>query len=167
MPIPIAIPVRWGDGDRLARVSYVGRDGFGAVLDSADLHDGRLGLLQHQLFVNRANLGLLFVSLLPARAILFSRGQRNIVLEVPHASGVFGVDLQRVFVTLEIDALAFGVDFMLAVGLVPFGDGRVLVHVLDDLAPADAGVVRAEGNFALLRGLGNNAHLHAAEVLIY
>src|SRR4029077_18296080 len=110
--------------------------------------------------------GLFFVGLLAAGAIFFRGGQRDIVLEVADAGGVFGVNLQGMLVGVEIDFLALGVDFVLAVGLVPFGDGRVLVHVLDDLAPAYAGVVRAEGNFALLRGIGDDAHFGATEIVV-
>ena len=54
---------------------------------------------------------------------------------------------------------------MLAVLLVPVRDLRVLVHVLDDLPPADAGVVGAEGDLAHLRRVGNDAHLGAAEIV--
>ncbi len=83
-----------------------------------------------------------------------------------HASGIFSIDLERVLVALQIDLLALRVDFMLAVLLVPFGHGRILVHVLDDFAPADARVIGAEADLALLRGIGNDAHLGAAEVVI-
>src|SRR5579872_1140011 len=55
---------------------------------------------------------------------------------------------------------------MLPVSLVPLGYGRILVHVLDDLPPAYAGVICAEGNLALLRGVGNDAHFGAAEVVV-
>src|SRR5437016_6689350 len=64
-----------------------------------------------------------------------------------HASSVLGVDLERVLIAIEVHLLPLGVDFMFAVSTIPLGDGRVLVHVLDDLAPADAGVVRAEGDY--------------------
>ncbi len=40
------------------------------------------------------------------------------------------------------------------------------MHLLDDVAPAHAGVVRAEGDFAFLRGVGNDALLGAAEVVV-
>src|SRR2546421_440113 len=83
-----------------------------------------------------------------------------------HASGVFRVNLERVLVRSEINALPLGIDFMLAVRPIPLRDGRVLVHVLNDLAPADAGIVRAEGNLALLRGVRDDAHLGAAEVVV-
>src|SRR5262249_35102750 len=59
-----------------------------------------------------------------------------------------------------------GEDLMAAMLLVPFGDGRVLVHVLDDVAPADAGVVGAETDLALLGAVRDDAHLGAAEVVI-
>ena len=40
------------------------------------------------------------------------------------------------------------------------------MHLLDDVAPADAGVVGAEGNLTLLRGIRDDAHLGAAEVVV-
>ncbi|MEQ1912048.1 MAG: hypothetical protein ABMA15_24720 [Vicinamibacterales bacterium] len=43
-----------------------------------------------------------------------------------------------------------GEDFMTPVIFVPLGQGGCHVHLLDDVAPADAGVVGAEGDFALL-----------------
>src|SRR5215470_3981416 len=153
-------------GSGQARIGKVCWDGLGYVLQRADLHSSLLGLLQHQLFVDGANLGLLFVGLLAARAVFFGGGQGDVVLEMAHASRVFGVNLERVLVRSEIDALALGVDFVLAVGAVPLGDRCVFVHVFDDLAPADAGVVRAEGDFALLRGVRNDAHFGAAEVIV-
>ncbi len=50
--------------------------------------------------------------------------------------------------------------------LVPLRDGRVLVHVLDDVSPTDTGVVGAEGNLAFLRAVRNDAHFRAAEVVV-
>src|SRR5580700_6716320 len=82
------------------------------------------------------------------------------------ASRVVSVNPQGVFEALEIDAFALGVDFVFAVVLVPLGDRRVFVHVLDDLAPAYAGVVSAEGDLALLRSVGDDAHFSAAEVVV-
>src|SRR5205807_2003899 len=104
--------------------------------------------------------------LLAADAVFFGRGLRNVVLEVANAGSVFGVDHQGVFKAFEVNGFALGIDFVFAVGLVPFGDGRVLVHVFDDLAPAYARVVGAEGDFALLRGVRNDAHFGAAEIVI-
>src|SRR6478672_1911484 len=62
--------------------------------------------------------------------------------------------------------MSAGIDSMFAVLLVPLGDGRGLVHVLDDLPPADSGGVRAEGNFTQLRRIRNDAHLGASEVIV-
>src|ERR1700686_597134 len=62
--------------------------------------------------------------------------------------------------------LAAGEDLVAAVLVVPLGGGCGRVHLPDDVPPADAGVVRAEGNLALLRGVRNDAHLGAAEVVV-
>src|SRR5208283_508598 len=162
----IATAIGWGDGYRLVGVGEVGRDRLGDVGYRADLHDGWLRLLQNELLVDGADFGLLFESLLAAEAVFFGSGHRDVVLDVANAGGVIGVNLEGVFVGAEVDGLALGVDFMLAVGLVPLGDGRVFVHVFDDLAPADAGVVGAEADFALLRAVGNDAHFGAAEIVV-
>src|SRR5258708_33951822 len=162
----VAIARGGGDGDRLARVGKVGRNRLGDVLHGADLHDSGLGLLEDELFVDGADLGLLFVGLFAARPLFFGGGQWNVMLEMANAGGVISVNFQGVLVALKVDTLTLRVNLMLAGGLVPLGDGRILVHVLDDLAPADAGVVRAERNFALLSGIGNDAHLGAAEVIV-
>src|SRR5258708_4406377 len=49
---------------------------------------------------------------------------------------------------------------------IPLGECRCHVHLLDDVAPADARVVGAEGDFTLLRGIRDDAHLGAAEVVV-
>src|SRR5580704_7382356 len=136
----------WSDCNRLASAGEIGWGGFGDVRHTADLNDCRLGLLEDEFFVDGANFGLFLEGLFAARAIFFRGGLRNVVFEVADASGVIGINFQRVFKALQIDALAFGVDFVFAVVLVPLGDGCVLVHVLDDLAPADARIVGAEGD---------------------
>src|SRR5450759_1829039 len=58
-----------------------------------------------------------------------------------------------------------GVHRMLPVLLVPLGHRRRLVHPLDDVAPARAGVVRAEGDLTHLRRVGDDAHLGATEIV--
>src|ERR1700679_410196 len=50
--------------------------------------------------------------------------------------------------------------------LVPLGEGGGHVHLLDDVAPAYAGVVGAEADLALLRGVRDDALLGAAEVVV-
>src|SRR5436190_8303519 len=54
---------------------------------------------------------------------------------------------------------------MLAVLLVPVDDRSRLMPLLDDVAPADARVVGAERNLALLCAVGDDAHLGAAEIV--
>src|SRR3989442_8204457 len=59
-----------------------------------------------------------------------------------------------------------GVNSMPFVFLVPVGEVSRLVHVLDDLPPADTRVVSAEGDFAFLSAVRNHAHFSAAEVVV-
>src|SRR5581483_10815147 len=62
--------------------------------------------------------------------------------------------------------LAAREDFMPAVLFVPLRNGRILVHVLDDVSPADSGVVGTEADFAFLSSVRDDAHLRAAEVVV-
>ena len=55
---------------------------------------------------------------------------------------------------------------MFPVSAVPLRHGRILVHVFDNLAPANAGVVSAERNLPLLRSIGDDAHFRTAEVIV-
>ena len=55
---------------------------------------------------------------------------------------------------------------MLAVRAIPLRDRRVLVHVLNDLPPADPGVVGAERNLTLLGSVRDDAHFGPAEIVI-
>src|SRR6202795_1374512 len=155
-----------GDADRLVREGEIGRCGFGDVAYSADLHYRRLRLLEDQLFVDGTDFGLFGQGLLAAYAVFFARGEGNVVLEVANAGGVVGVDDEGVFERIEADGFTLGVNLVFAVILVPFRHRRIFVHVFDDLAPAYAGVVCAEGNFTLLRGVRNDAHFGAAEVVV-
>src|ERR1700730_12345321 len=136
------------------------------LLDRANLNDRFGGLFQHQLFVNAPNLGSFLVGLATASAVFFSGGQRNVMYKVTNARCILCIDAQSVLVALEVNLFALGENLVLAVLFVPLRDGRVLVHILDNFAPADAGVVSAEGNFALLRGVRNDAHFRAAEVVV-
>src|SRR5216683_1265179 len=128
MAIPVTVAAGRGDGYGLAGVGEVGWDGFGDVLDRADLDNRGLGLLEDQFFVDGADFGLFLVGLLAAGAVFFRSSQRNVVFEVADTRRVFGVNLERMLIGFEIDLFALGVDFVLAVRLVPLRDGRVLVH---------------------------------------
>src|SRR4030095_235693 len=59
-----------------------------------------------------------------------------------------------------------GVNLVTAVFFIPLTEIRRLVHVFDDLTPADAGVVGAEGYFTFLRTVRNHAHLSAPKIVI-
>src|SRR2546423_14420805 len=67
---------------------------------------------------------------------------------------------------VELYRLAAGEDFVAAILFVPLRQRRRHVHLLDDVAPADAGVVGAEADLAFLRRVGNDALLGAAEVVV-
>ena len=56
--------------------------------------------------------------------------------------------------------------FMAAVLFVPLGERRRHVHLLDDVAPADARVIGAERDFPFLRRVRDDAPLGAAEVVV-
>src|SRR5882724_587140 len=77
---------RWSDVNRLIRVSEVGRSGLLDVSECADLHHRRLRLFQNQFFVDGADFGLFFISLLAPCAIFFGGRQWHVVLEVAYAS---------------------------------------------------------------------------------
>ena len=79
---------------------------------------------------------------------------------------VLHVELELVAHVGHADLFAAGEDFVTAVLLVPLGQRGGHVHLLDDVAPAHAGVVGAEADFAFLRGVRNDALLGAAEVVV-
>src|SRR3990172_8217803 len=62
--------------------------------------------------------------------------------------------------------LTGGVNGMLTVPLIPLCDGRVLVHLFQDVWPTDPGVICAERNFAFQRSVGDDAHFGAPEVVV-
>src|SRR6185312_6934297 len=73
---------------------------------------------------------------------------------------------QRMLNRLQSHLLATRENFMTSVFLVPLGQRRRHVHLFDDVPPADARVVRAERDLALLRRVGNDALLRAAEIVV-
>src|SRR6266446_9982536 len=64
------------------------------------------------------------------------------------------------------NVLATGEDFVTTMLLIPFRDGRVLMHMLNYVAPANASVVGAETNLTFLSSVRNDAHLRSTEIVI-
>src|SRR5205807_9178341 len=67
---------------------------------------------------------------------------------------------------LQTHPLSACEDFMPPVLFIPLGQTGGHVHLLHDLAPADAGVVRTEGDLALLGRVWDDALIGAADVVI-
>ena len=67
---------------------------------------------------------------------------------------------------IEVDFFASSENLVTPVLFIPLCDGRILVHVLNDVAPANAGVVSAETDFTLLRTIRDDAHFGSAEVIV-
>src|SRR5688572_23306762 len=66
----------------------------------------------------------------------------------------------------QFDFLAAGDNFMAALVGIPLGQGGGHVHLFNDIAPTDAGIVSTEADFAFLRGVRDDALLGAAEIVI-
>src|SRR5438552_7465915 len=76
------------------------------------------------------------------------------------------VELEIVRCISQLNFFAASKDFVPTMLFVPLTHSRVLVHVLDDVAPANPRVVGAETDLALLSAVRNDAHLSAAEVIV-
>ena len=81
-------------------------------------------------------------------------------------SDIRRIQHQIVIIIVKRDRMAAGVNAMLSILLIPLGDRRCLVHVFDNLPPADPGIVGAEGDLTQLRRIRNDAHFGAAEVVV-
>jgi len=99
------------------------------VGERADLHHRRLRLFQHQFFVDGANFGLFFERLCGARRSL---PQRNVMLEVTNTRASLASMTSECSKLWQINGLASR-RFLFCRDSVPLGDGRVLVHVFNDL----------------------------------
>src|ERR1039458_8621340 len=147
--------------------------GLGRGRNRADLHQVRTGLLFEHLLAVEFHHALVFLRLfelgvagagLLFTGILGDAQAVEIVLDFVGDNG-FAQD-QGVFLAFQLDGLAAGKNLVLAVLLIPFREGRGHVHLLDDVAPADAGIVGAEGDLAFLGGVGDDALFGAAEIVI-
>src|ERR1017187_1421321 len=74
--------------------------------------------------------------------------------------------IERVLLIFHIHFFAACEDLVTPMLLVPLGERRSHVHLLDDIAPAHARVVGAETDLTFLRGIRNDALLGAPEVVI-
>ena len=64
------------------------------------------------------------------------------------------------------NVFAAGKDLVTTMLFIPFCHGRVLMHMLNYVAPANAGIVGAETNLTFLSSVRNDAHLRPPEVVI-
>src|SRR4029078_3829270 len=73
---------------------------------------------------------------------------------------------QTVGFVSHFHVLATGKNLVTAMLLIPLRNGRVLVHVLDDVSPTNPRCVSAEGDLTFLSAVRNDAHLGATEVVV-
>src|SRR6185312_456511 len=154
----------------------VAHDGFfglrlGSGLDRGN-HSLRRLLPENFLAVKLGHLGVLGVLFYPGVAgadFFFARvlGDTELLESVVRGCvHVLLVEGQLGLALLDADLLTTGEDLMASVLLVPLGEGRCHVHLLDDVAPSDAGVVGAEADFTFLRGIRDDALFGTAEVVV-
>src|SRR5688572_212135 len=98
-----------------------------------------------------------FASFLP-RDTLFVRSGLRLITTFADARDIERIQNEIVIEAVHRHRVAAGVYGMLSVLLVPLSDRRRLVHVLDDLSPADSGVVGAERDLTELGCIRNDAH---------
>src|SRR5438270_2847602 len=154
-------------GDSLFGFSFGCR---GGGFDFAERDETRdFLLLEHFLAVELGHAGVfgVLLDLRIACADLFFAG---VLRDAGLVEGVVGGGVDVGFVEDEVvggflfeaDLLTAGEDLVTSVLLVPLGEGGGHVHLLDDVAPADARVVRAEADLAFLCRVRDDALLSAA-----
>src|SRR6185369_2952411 len=75
---------------------------------------------------------------------------RSFHLRLVRTRQIHFVQFQTVRTVGHVDVFAAREDLVPAMLLIPLRDGRVLVHVLDDVSPTNTRVVGAKGDFAFL-----------------
>src|SRR5437660_253837 len=98
--------------------------------------------------------------------LLFVRGLRPFHLRFVWPRQIDLVQDQLVSRVRQRNILATGKDLVTAMLVVPLRDGGVLMHMLDDVPPADASVVGTKTNFTFLGSVRNDAHLRPPEIVI-
>src|SRR5712692_9676779 len=98
--------------------------------------------------------------------LLLVRGLRPFHLRFVRSRQIDLIQDQLVSHVRQRNILAAGKDLVTAMLLVPLRNGCVLMHMLDDVAPANASIVGAETNLTFLSSVRNDAHLRPAEIII-
>src|SRR6185436_2368515 len=96
----------------------------------------------------------------------FMRSLRSLHLRLVRPRQINFIQNQTVARLSELDILATGKNLVSAMLLIPLRDSRVLVHVFNNVPPANTRVVSAEGNLTFLSSVRNDAHLGAPEVVV-
>src|SRR6202021_984563 len=132
-----------------------------------------LRLLQYLLAIQLSHtsiLGILLQLRITCANLLFARVLRDAALVERIVRSRVHVRLVQHQVVrsflLQANLLAAREDFMPPLLLGPLGWRGRHVHLFDNVAPADARVIRAEADLAFLRRVRNNALLGAAEVVV-
>src|ERR1017187_6549896 len=168
-------PLLWREPrcrESVAGYRLAGLDGLGGG-DSVEANQALDGLFtEDMLAVELGHLCVLgfFLDFGFAGAELFFAGILSDTEVIERVVGfgihVLHVESEVVAAVRHADLFAAGEDFGAAVLLIPLGEGGGHVHLLDDVAPAHAGVIGAEADLASLRGVGNDALLGAAEIVV-
>src|SRR5690349_24962872 len=94
------------------------------------------------------------------------RSLRSLHLRLVRSHQINFIQNQAVARVGHLDVLATSENLVSTMLLIPLRDGRVLVHVLDDVSPTDSRIVGAEGNLAFLRAVRDDAHFGATEIVV-
>src|SRR5262249_4538805 len=132
----------------------------------------RLGLFEDVLTIERFHASVvrrLLELLVTGPELFFARRAGDTQL----IERVVAVGLDMRFVQLELVAalsqahgLAACEDLVAAMLVIPLGQRGRHVHLLDNVAPPHAGVIRTETDLALLRSVGDDALLGATEIVV-
>src|SRR5262249_33720381 len=122
-------------------------------------------ILTEREFIHHLLYFLSLTGFLPGDALFFSSRFR-LFAPSTNPRDIDRVQHEIVLEGIERYVMAAGVDSMLPMLLIPLSDRSGLVHVLDDFAPTDSGVVRAERDLTKLRRIRNDAHFRAAKIIV-
>src|SRR5437879_6365047 len=98
--------------------------------------------------------------------LLFVCGLRPFHLRFVRPCQINFIEHQVVSSLGQRNVLAASKDLVTTMLFIPFCHGRVLMHMLNYVAPANAGVVGTKTNLTFLGSVRNNAHLRPTEIVI-